>query len=191
VVILLFGPPGSGKGIQSRLHSRRLGIRAISTGDMLRGECRVGTALGKTVETILSSGGWFPTNSLTRSFGDRLEPPLEQRRTNGGTGGIWQLVAEVCGRPKNSSFWDCPYRKSHLAPNRPGTCWTCRRELGTHPDHDWPGLSSRLIAVRKLRSCPRGRNVDEGCFASLGGAPLVPVMKSADLRYRNNGPAFR
>jgi hypothetical protein len=45
--------------------------------------------------------------------------------------------------------------------------------------------------VRNWRSYPRGRKVDAGYFASLGGAPLVPVMKSADLRYRNNGSAFR
>jgi hypothetical protein len=39
----------------------------------------------------------------------------------------------------------------------------------------------------ELTELPRGKKVAEGYFASLGGAPLVPVMKSADLRYRNNG----
>jgi hypothetical protein len=40
----------------------------------------------------------------------------------------------------------------------------------------------------ELTELPRGKNVAE---ASLGGAPLVPVMKSAELRYRNNGSVFR
>jgi len=59
------------------------------------------------------------------------------------------------------------------------------------PGPDWRVVSCRLIAVRNWRGCPPGQNVDEGYFASLGGAPLVSVMKSADLRYRNNGSAFR
>ena len=43
----------------------------------------------------------------------------------------------------------------------------------------------------EMTELPRGKNVAEGYFASLAGAPLVPVMESADLRYRNNGSAFR
>jgi hypothetical protein len=60
VIILLFGPPGSGKDAQSRLLSRRIVIPAVSKGDRLRAQCRGATALGKTVETILSSGGLVP-----------------------------------------------------------------------------------------------------------------------------------
>jgi adenylate kinase len=37
-VVLLFGPPGSGKGTQSPLITRMLRIPAISTGEMLRAE---------------------------------------------------------------------------------------------------------------------------------------------------------
>jgi adenylate kinase len=55
-VVLLFGPPGSGKGTQSPLISRMLGIPAISTGEMLRAEVDSGTPLGKQAQTILAAG---------------------------------------------------------------------------------------------------------------------------------------
>jgi len=57
VVLLLFGPPGCGKGTQSRLITNWLHIPAISTGDMLRGEIAAGSDLGKAAKSIMASGG--------------------------------------------------------------------------------------------------------------------------------------
>lgn len=57
MIVLLFGAPGSGKGTQSRFISERRKIPAISTGDMLRAECRSETALGLTAKSILAHGG--------------------------------------------------------------------------------------------------------------------------------------
>jgi adenylate kinase len=56
LVILLFGPPGCGKGTQSPLITRLLNIPAISTGEMLRAEVEAGTPLGTQVQSILSAG---------------------------------------------------------------------------------------------------------------------------------------
>ena len=42
MVILLYGPPGCGKGTQAAFISRKLRIPAISTGDMLRASCQRG-----------------------------------------------------------------------------------------------------------------------------------------------------
>jgi len=48
LVILLYGPPGCGKGTQAAFISREFGIPAISTGDMLRTSCEVGDQSGAT-----------------------------------------------------------------------------------------------------------------------------------------------
>ena len=50
MVILLFGPPGCGKGTQSPLISRMLQIPAISTGEMLRAEVEAETPLGQQAQ---------------------------------------------------------------------------------------------------------------------------------------------
>jgi len=51
VVILLYGPPGCGKGTQSEYISRRFAIPAISTGDMLRADFDDGSATAVRVKT--------------------------------------------------------------------------------------------------------------------------------------------
>jgi len=57
MILLLFGPPGSGKGTQSRVLAERFGISAISTGEMLRAESRAGSELGTIAAGVLASGG--------------------------------------------------------------------------------------------------------------------------------------
>ena len=56
MIVLLFGAPGSGKGTQSRFISERRKIPTISTGDMLRTECRNRTPLGLVAKSILATG---------------------------------------------------------------------------------------------------------------------------------------
>lgn len=56
MVILLFGPPGCGKGTQSPLITRLLNIPAISTGEMLRAEVEAASPLGTQVQSILAAG---------------------------------------------------------------------------------------------------------------------------------------
>jgi adenylate kinase len=55
--IILFGPPGAGKGTQAALLCEQLGVPAISTGDMLRQAVASGTELGRRVKGIMASGG--------------------------------------------------------------------------------------------------------------------------------------
>lgn len=55
-VLILFGPPGSGKGTQGARLSTALGIPAISTGEILRRECQSGSVLGQAAAAMLSSG---------------------------------------------------------------------------------------------------------------------------------------
>lgn len=54
--VLLFGPPGSGKGTQAAFLAQRLGVPAISTGEMFRQAVAVGNELGRKVEAILGLG---------------------------------------------------------------------------------------------------------------------------------------
>jgi len=56
VIILLFGPPGCGKGTQAAFLADKLQIPAISTGEMFRAECQSGTALGRRAKALLACG---------------------------------------------------------------------------------------------------------------------------------------
>lgn len=54
--ILLFGPPGVGKGTQAKLLAENFKIMHISTGDILRSEITKGTDLGNKAKEVIDSG---------------------------------------------------------------------------------------------------------------------------------------
>jgi adenylate kinase len=55
--IALFGPPGAGKGTQSKLLIEKYNLAYISTGDILRNEIAEGTELGMQAKSIIDQGG--------------------------------------------------------------------------------------------------------------------------------------
>ena len=75
MVLLLFGPPGSGKGTQSRLITDWLGIPAISTGDMLRAEIQAGTDLGESAKSVMASGGLVGDDLVNKMLAKRVAQP--------------------------------------------------------------------------------------------------------------------
>ena len=75
MVILLFGPPGSGKGTQSPQITALLKIPAISTGEMLRAECEAGTPLGKIASEVLAKGHLVSDDLVNQMLIGRLAKP--------------------------------------------------------------------------------------------------------------------
>ncbi len=77
--IVLFGPPGSGKGTQSALLVKELGMYQISTGDLFREAIRLGTPLGLQVKEIMRVGGLVPDN-ITIGFFEETLAQLEEKK---------------------------------------------------------------------------------------------------------------
>jgi adenylate kinase len=72
VIILLFGPPGCGKGTQASYLAERFRIPAISTGEMFRAECKAGTELGKMACSILKAGGLVSDDIVNGIVANRI-----------------------------------------------------------------------------------------------------------------------
>ena len=62
--IIIFGPPGAGKGTQSDKIVSKYQLFKISTGDLLRNEIKKGTLLGKKIEEIVNSGTFVSDNTI-------------------------------------------------------------------------------------------------------------------------------
>jgi adenylate kinase len=73
--VVLLGPPGAGKGTQAQVLCRRLGIPAISTGDMLREAVTEGSELGRKVQEIMASGALVDDGTMAAVVRDRLSKP--------------------------------------------------------------------------------------------------------------------
>jgi len=70
--LILMGPPGAGKGTQAKVVSGRLGVPAVSTGDIFRANVSDGTPLGVEAKRYMDAGDYVPdevTNGMVR---DRL-----------------------------------------------------------------------------------------------------------------------
>ena len=73
--IVLFGPPGAGKGTQAKLLTEKRGLPQLSTGDMLRAAIAAGTPLGLRCKAILDKGELVPDEVVIDIIGARYDEP--------------------------------------------------------------------------------------------------------------------
>lgn len=71
--MLIIGPPGSGKGTQAERISQRLGVVAISTGDIFRENVRGETPLGLEAKKYMDNGDFVPDSVTNKMVRDRLK----------------------------------------------------------------------------------------------------------------------
>jgi adenylate kinase len=73
--VIFLGPPGSGKGTQAKLLAGRLGVPAVSTGDILREAVRQGTPLGRRAKAVMDAGELVPDEVVISLIRDRTAEP--------------------------------------------------------------------------------------------------------------------
>lgn len=73
--LILFGPPGAGKGTQAQFIVGRFGIPQVSTGDMLRTAVKAQTPLGLKAKEIMESGGLVSDEVVLGIVKERLAQP--------------------------------------------------------------------------------------------------------------------
>lgn len=103
MILILFGPPGAGKGTQAKLLAVELAVPHISTGDMFRDHKARGTEIGLRVKAILDAGGLVTDDITNAMVEERLSRPDVARgcildgypRTVGQAGFLDGVLAKV------------------------------------------------------------------------------------------------
>ena len=71
--LILVGPPGAGKGTQSRLIEEKFGLKQLSTGDMLRAAKTSGSEMGKRVARVMERGDLVTDEIVIGLISERIE----------------------------------------------------------------------------------------------------------------------
>ena len=82
--LIILGPPGAGKGTQAARIAERLGIPAISTGDIFRANIKDQTPLGVKVDEIIKSGGYV-SDDITNEIVEDRSPGTTPRTASSST----------------------------------------------------------------------------------------------------------
>merc|ERR1719310_2350464 len=75
MILILFGPPGAGKGTQSPKIVEKMNTPSLSTGDMLREAVAAGTEVGLKAKAVMESGGLVSDEIVVGIIKDRIQAP--------------------------------------------------------------------------------------------------------------------
>ncbi len=78
--VVIFGPPGAGKGTQAQNIVKKFNLHQISTGDLLRNEIKNKSVIGKEIEEIISNGDFATDQIVNKLIENVVFDP--QKKTN-------------------------------------------------------------------------------------------------------------
>ena len=78
--IILFGPPGAGKGTQSKYLIKKLNAFQISTGDLLRKEISKNSGIGKAIINDMNNGKFISDNIVNKLIENLISDPQKKNK---------------------------------------------------------------------------------------------------------------
>jgi len=196
--IILFGPPGSGKGTQGDLVERRCGFPKISTGDLLRLAVRERTPLGIKAEAMMNRGELISDEIVEGLVREKIASPdarrgylldgfprnlAQVRALEAMDGGRPEVVIEidVDGRSlieRMQGRLTCRacgtvYNLRLQKPRTEGRCDICGGELYQREDDRPEVISERLRVYKEQTEKIRAHYQTKGVFHRVDGSGTV------------------
>ncbi len=78
--VIILGSPGSGKGTQAQIISKKFNLIQVSTGDLLRDEIKKNTEIGKKIEEIISKGDFASDDIVNKLLKNVVKSPEFRNR---------------------------------------------------------------------------------------------------------------
>ena len=78
--IILFGPPGAGKGTQAKYLVKKLNNFQISTGDILREELKNNSELGKKIIDVMNDGRFVSDDIVNKLLEKQVFDPIKKNK---------------------------------------------------------------------------------------------------------------
>ena len=181
MIIVMLGPPGSGKGTQCDLLSEKLALPHVATGDLLREAIARNTPLGAVAKPYINRGELVPDQVMIRIIHEWLEKPGHQAgfildgfpRTVTQARALDQVLAQSGQRVDHVLYlrvpvepllqriaerYVCPncgatYHLRSSPPRSNGRCDQCGSELYQRPD-DRRDVAERRMAVYAEQTAP-------------------------------------
>jgi len=171
--LIFLGPPGSGKGTQSKLVAAAVGVPHISTGDMLRTHIAADTDLGRKAADLMQAGDLVPDDLVIAMLTDRIAAEdagdgfildgfprnlAQARALDESPAGTVdrvalllvdedEIVRRIAGRRCCSQGHT--YHLDDRPPARPGVCDLDGERLEQRPDDSEEVIRKRLAVYRR------------------------------------------
>src|SRR5688572_13947393 len=198
MIIVLLGPPGSGKGTQGERLAERLGIPKIATGDVLREAIRDGTEQGLAAKAFMDRGDLVPDSVILGIMRDALGSPSAAKgaildgvvRTVPQAEGLVKLLSELGRRVHKVLLFDvddeelirrlsgrtiCEGCQTPYKDREPGSsCPKCGGKLVRRPDDEPAAIRTRLGVYRS-------QTEPVILWARENGLDIVPIDATGDL----------
>jgi len=212
--LLVMGPPGSGKGTQSKLITEQYGIPHISTGDMFRTAMREQTPLGLEAASYIDKGLYCPDDITVKLIRERISQPdcangflldgfprtlnqavaLDQMLAEQGTAlshvlkldiDSYMIVKRLAGR-RICPKCEISYHVDYSPPEVDGICDECGGKLMTRSD-DKPKTAIKRLEVYLQNTYPIMDHYDQkDILHHIVGVGEIPKVFSRFQKVLNN-----
>lgn len=199
--LILLGPPGAGKGTQSKKLLAEYQIPQISTGDILREAIRTGTALGKKAKPLMDAGMLVPDELVVEIVKERLQAsdcaqgfildgfPRTLPQADALEQALGRLGKEVDAVisfevpvetlvERTSGRRSCPkdgavFHVSQNSPRQAGYCDKCGGALVQREDDREDKVKARLLAYRTQTEPLKAYYTQRGLLRTVNGVGSV------------------
>lgn len=203
--LILLGPPGAGKGTQSEILNKKLGIPTISTGNILRAAVKNGTPVGLKAKEYMDAGKLVPDEVIIGVISERLAEadcqngfildgvprtiPQAEALEKAGISfdavvsieiSDEEIVERMAGR-RVCTACGAPYHVKNMPPKVEGVCDACGGKLEARADDKPEVVRDRLQVYHKETAPLKDFYAARNLLKTVDNQPTVAETTTAIL----------